>query len=298
MHTPALKKLRAALIASVACVFSMHVVAAEQEAEDVSNRSSRFWLEPLRQNYVLPYSYMGDPNQAPYVTGSDSEPVQNEEIKLQISLKVPLTYGDMLVANDELYVGFTLKAFWQAYNRAVSSPFRETNYRPELYYYAPLPPNANGGSWFGRLGIEHESNGRPQALSRSWNRVYVSMGYRTEQWAVMLQPWYRIGEDNKVDDGDPLTPPPARGDDNPDIEDFMGHFELTSAYIWGKTEFTGMFRQNFSTGNGAFELGVSVPLWGRLRGYAQYFEGYGESLIDYNYYNRRIGVGILFSDLL
>jgi phospholipase A1 len=114
----------------------------------------------------------------------------------------------------------------------------------------------------------------------------------------MLQPWYRFPEDRKVDDGDPLTPPPAHGDDNPDIEDYMGHFELTGAYIWHKMEFTGLLRHNFSTGYGAVEVGLSVPLWGRLRGYTQYFAGYGESMIDYNYYNRRIGVGILFSDLL
>jgi len=211
---------------------------------------------------------------------------------------VPLSYGDLLTAKDAIYFGFTLKSFWQAYNSKISSPFRETNYRPELFYYAPLPPDDRGGTWFGRFGFEHESNGRTQLFSRSWNRVYVSMGYRTDGWGVMLQPWHRFSEDPKVDDGDPQTPPPARGDDNPDIEAYLGHFELTGAYIWRSIEFTGLLRRNFSEGHGAFELGASAPLWGRLRGYVQYFAGYGESLIDYNYYNRRIGVGVMFSDLL
>lgn len=256
-----------------------------------------FVLLPLRQNYLLPYTYNSSPNQAPYeAAGSDL--VDRSEAKLQISIKAPVTFGDLLTPNDGVYLGFTLKSFWQVYNEEASAPFRETNYRPEIYYIAPIPIASETGTWFGRIGLEHESNGRTQYLSRSWNRAYVTLSYATANWALAIQPWYRFPEESKTDDGDPATPPAPEGDDNPDIDDYLGNYEITGAYKWNQLEFTGLFRRNFAEGNGAHEIGVSFPLYGRLRGYVQYFEGYGESLIDYDHKNQRIGVGILLTDLM
>lgn len=255
-------------------------------------------LLPLRQNYILPYTYNDSPNQTLYQIPGNDALIQESEAKLQISLKAPVTFGDLLTANDGIYLGFTLKSFWQVYNDDISAPFRETNYRPEIFYATPLLITSASGSWFGRIGLEHESNGRAQYLSRSWNRAYVTLSYAQANWGVSIQPWHRFAEETKLDDGDPATPPPPKGDDNPDINDYMGHYEITGAYKWNQLEFSGLFRRNFAEGKGAHELGVSFPLYGRLRGYVQYFEGFGESLIDYNHKNQRIGVGILLSDLI
>ena len=51
---------------------------------------------------------------------------------------------------------------------------------------------------------------------------------------------------------------------------------------------------------GAFELGWSFPLWKYpyLKGYIQYFSGYGESLIDYNQHVNKVGIGFALSDWL
>jgi len=260
--------------------------------------SNPYIILPLRQNYILPYTYNNKPNQSPYQISGENDLMENEEAKLQLSIKVPLTFTDLLTANDGLYFGFTLKSFWQVYNDDISAPFRETNYRPEFFYQTHLPVTIGEGAWYGRLGFEHESNGRTQLLSRSWNRVNMAAGYLQDDWSVMLQPWYRLPEDKKHDDGDPETPPEANGDDNPDIEDYMGHYELSGAYRLHRVEFTSLLRRNFDTGKGAVEIGVSFPLWGRLRGYAQYFDGYGESMIDYNHSNQRIGIGALLTDML
>lgn len=266
--------------------------------ESRKDQSNPYVISALRQNYILPYTYTNSVNQKPYQQAGEGSLVESEEAKLQISLRAPLTYTDLLTANDGIYFGFTLKSFWQLYNAELSAPFRETNYRPEIFYQAPLFFPLGDGAWFGRIGFEHESNGRSQYLSRSWNRAYLTFGYLQDDWALALQPWYRLPEDEKVDDGDPTTPPSAKGDDNPDIEDYMGHFELTGAYRWSDVEFSLLLRRNFDEGHGAHELGVSFPLWGRLRGYFQYFDGYGESLIDYDHRSRRIGVGVLLTDLL
>ena len=268
--------------------------------EEKNTEYNPYVITPHRQNYILPFSHMDNPNQKPYQHAypDNSQPMDKQEVKLQLSLKVPLTYKKLLAENDGIYFGFTLKAFWQLYNKDISSPFRETNYRPELYYEAPFAYKPWDGTIITRVGFEHESNGRTQVLSRSWNRVYVRAAFAKENWGVYIQPWYRIPEDEKVDDGDPTTPAPPKGDDNPDIEDYMGHYELGGAYSYGKIELTGLSRYNFSEGNGALDIGISFPLWGRLKGFVQYFNGYGESMIDYNHKVQRIGVGFLLTDIL
>ncbi|UZE96090.1 phospholipase A [Alkalimarinus alittae] len=269
--------------------------------EEKNTEFNPFVITPHRQNYILAYSYIDSPNQQPYqqdIYPGITDPINNEEIKLQLSLKVPLTYSKLLYENDGIYFGFTLKSFWQLYSPDISAPFRETNYRPEIYYETSFPFEPWNGTLLTRVGIEHESNGRSQLLSRSWNRIYAGVGFAQNNWSVYVQPWYRIPEQAKVDDGDPTTPPPPKGDDNPDIEDYLGHYELHGVYSHKDVEFTGMTRYNFEEGNGAIEVGVSFPLWGRLKGYVQYYNGYGESLIDYNYQIERIGIGIMLTDML
>ncbi|KZY43839.1 MULTISPECIES: phospholipase A [unclassified Oleiphilus] len=89
-----------------------------------------------------------------------------------------------------------------------------------------------------------------------------------------------------------------RGDDNPDIDDYLGHYEITGVMDWGRYKLSSSVRYNFDTGYGSAETGFSFPMWGRLRGFIQFFEGYGESLIDYDHRVQRIGLGILLTDLL
>lgn len=282
------------------CADQGSVALPDRIQKELTTQYNPFVITPHRMNYILPFTHNFNPNQEPwdvqeYYPGVDN-PIEQNEAKLQISLKVPLNYEDMLFEDDNLYFGFTLKSFWQVYNDELSAPFRDSNYRPEIFYQAPIPYPNWGGTFITRVGLEHESNGRAQSLSRSWNRVYIGLGFQKDNWLIYAQPWYRLDEDEKVDDGDPNTPPPPKGDDNPDIEDFYGHFELSGVYAFDHLELSAMVRQNFSTGKGAFETNISFPLWGRLQGMVQYFDGYGESLIDYNARVQRLGVGIMLTN--
>jgi len=108
---------------------------------------------------------------------------------------------------------------------------------------------------------------------------------------VSFRPWWRIPE------GDKVTTPEESGNDNPDITDYMGHFELIGAYKWQEFEFAFTGRRNFSENKGGMELGMTFPLTGKLKGYVQYNQGYGESLIDYNHYQKRIGIGVAITEL-
>ncbi|OIN27345.1 phospholipase A [Vibrio barjaei] len=261
-------------------------VSPTRHSLEKETENNPFVITPYRQNYILPITEMSQVNTAPYTSDifeGKSDELKDEEIKFQISFKMPLVEDGIFNEEDQIYFGFTLKSFWQAYSSEISAPFRETNYRPEIFYESPLPIDSSEGVWFTRVGFEHESNGRTQELSRSWNRIYGGIGYAEDDLMVYLEPWYRI---------------PDSDDDNPDIEDYMGHFELTAAYKYQAVEFSGVARYNFRTGYGGFEAGMSFPLIGRVRGYVQYYQGYGESLIDYNYNNKRIGVGVLLTDIL
>jgi phospholipase A1 len=66
--------------------------------------------------------------------------------------------------------------------------------------------------------------------------------------------------------------------------------------------FSAMSRNNLESGfsRGAVELTWSFPLgnYPFLKGYIQYFNGYGESLIDYDNHVNKIGIGFALTDWL
>jgi len=251
-----------------------------------------FVITPHKQNYILPFTYMEKPNSTPYTDLGEGD-LQHAEVKMQLSIKVPLLQNDIFTTGDSLYFGFTMQSYWQFYNTQLSAPFRETDYQPEIFYTFPLFLHEGAEGAALRLGVEHQSNGRSQPQSRSWNRIYTEWIYARHNYMVTFRPWYRIPEDKKKD------PMDANGDDNPDIDDYMGYFELQGVWDYERYEFSALVRNNLRSDNrGAIELGWSFPLWGRVRGYAQYFNGFGESLIDYNYRMERFGVGLLLTDLL
>jgi phospholipase A1 len=250
-------------------------------------------LTPHKMNYILPVLTTDKINRNAYEGfGSWSENIEDVEAKFQISLKVPLNHDDLFVKGDGLFFGFTLKSWWQIYSDNISKPFRETNYQPEVFYLAPLDWHPLGGNTGIIVGLEHQSNGRSQLISRSWNRAYLNFLYEKDNFALSFRPWFRLKEDAKENEHS------SEGDDNPDIGDYMGHFELSAIYKMSDYEFSIQGRQNFSENNGGLELGFTFPLWGRLRGYAQFTKGYGESLIDYNHDQQRFGIGIALTNVL
>ena len=255
---------------------------------------NRHVLTAYDKNYILPYYYSDNPNTDVYSNSNDwAEGIKNEEVKFQISLKVPLTKKDILRTYDAVYFGFTVTSWWQLYASDLSAPFRETNYQPELFYITPLDWHLFGGNTGLQVGFAHQSNGRTQLLSRSWNRIYVAALYEKGNMAFSLRPWYRIPESPKED------PFSSEGDDNPDIDDYMGYFDFRGAYQASRQELSFMVRNNLRSDNrGALEVGYSFPLTGHLKGFVQYFFGYGDSLIDYNHRQHCFGIGILLTDWL
>jgi phospholipase A1 len=264
---------------------------------EAATGGNRFVLTPHKRNYFL-VTYANDPNDDAFknLQNDDDAELDNAETQFQVSIKVALA-RDTFTEGDAVQFGFSIKSFWQTFNDDQSAPFRETNYQPEVWYRTPLPWNSFGSdTMLWGIGAEHQSNGRSRELSRSWNRVYTTVTWLTDEYAFRFKPWYRIPEDDKDD------PTDTDGDDNPDIHKYMGYFEVTGIYHAEGHEFGFMVRNNVGSGaenmRGAIQLDYTFPLWGRVRGYAQLFNGYGQSLIDYNANVTSAGIGFLLSDIL
>ena len=265
------------------------------------NRSNRFVLTPHKRNYILPLSYSDSPNTDPYkqsVSNNESDEgfafsdLKHAEFEFQLSIKI-LIRENLFNDNGHLYLGYTNHSLWQVYNRDTSAPFRETNHQPEL-----LLSFTNDFEIFGfrnvinEFSINHQSNGQSGVLSRSWNRVMFNSVFEGENFSFSINPWYRLPEDKSRYPGDP------KGDDNPDITHYMGNFEFTGAYRYKANIFSLELRNNLKTTNrGAAEVAWTFPISSTMRGYVNYFDGYGHSLIDYNDKQRVVGLGITFTDL-
>lgn len=255
---------------------------------DDEAKQGAFLFQPHRPNYFLPVKYSNAPNDSPF-RNTFAQPglgLENVETELQLSFKIKAMQGVFGHDNADLWFGYTATSFWQAYNHSISSPFRENNYEPEaMLVYRTNYELAGFRGRFINFGLSHQSNGRGEGLSRSWNRAYAQFGFERGNLALLVRPWVRIHEN--------------RGsDDNPDIEDYMGHGDLLAVYSKGRNAYSLLLRNNFKSPNnrGALKLNWSFPLIGRLKGYVQYFNGYGESLIDYNHRQQSLGLGVSLAE--
>lgn len=266
-------------------------VVDDRLKQDKQNVLQPFTLMAHKPNYFLMGAYNSDGYSSEFFQEQFDNPsleFDDTETQFQISIKVPL--GVNLFNTFDVYAAYTNRSFWQLYNSDISAPFRETNHEPEVWVqFTPGWEILGFRNSANSFGYVHQSNGRGGVLSRSWNRVFANFVFQRGNFALGLKPWIRISED-------------AEFDDNPDITDYLGHFELRAGYKWRDHVFSVMSRNNLESGfdRGAVELGWSFPLWKYpyLRGYIQYFGGYGESLIDYNQHVNRIGIGISLTDWL
>lgn len=290
---PKLRFMRKSATLSLLIIIGLvsYLNAEQTPVEGRVSREKR-WIDngipmmPHHPNYILPFTYNTNRNDETYVAAGEPR-LKNPEVKFQISFKVPL-WDEIGNRPIGLYFAYTQLGMWQFYNRRASAPLRDTNYEPEIFFQIdtnePLGPVINRMIV---LGGTHQSNGRRDPLSRSWNRVYVQGVFEYRQFVFSVKPWVRLFE-----------PSP---DDNPNITQYVGHAELHAAYKWQENVFSAMLRNNFNfkrNNRGSVELTWSFPLSGLLKGYLQYFNGYGESLIDYNHYNNRLGFGIALTDWL
>ncbi|QYJ79548.1 phospholipase A [Shewanella acanthi] len=263
--------------------------------DELATSERPFVITPHRVNYLLPVTYNPDPNMEPFAQESsdDNYNLKDMEAKFQISFKFPLWYN-VFGDNGHLFFAYTNQSYWQVYNKEISSPFRETNHEPEIFmlFNNDWKIGSVTNSFWG-FGAVHQSNGKSGLLSRSWNRLYGTLIFDAGPLAFSTKLWWRIPEDTKTDIHQP------RGDDNPDIDEYIGRAEFVGVYGLDEHRFTLTLKSNLKDiDRGSAEITWSYPIIGNLRVYTQYFNGYGESLIDYNYHGQRIGIGVSLNDIL
>jgi phospholipase A1 len=265
---------------------SKSLLDKKAKADSLANQNP-FAITQHRFNYLLPVSYASSANTIT-VEGLNDANVDNIEAKFQVSVQLPLYLQEK--DNNGVFFGFTSMSFWQVYNSETSKPFRETNYEPEIFYkWAPnwdvFGIRFNGA----QIGLNHMSNGQDGLKSRSWNRVIATALFSSEDSAYYLKTWYRLPEDTKIDEFDPT------GDDNPDILDFYGRIELGFAYKIGNVNMIARVRNNlsFDDNRSGIELNFTYPINERYDVLLQYFNGYGDSLIDYDRHLQRVSLGVM-----
>lgn len=254
-------------------------------------------LLPHRPNYFLPLTWQARPSntelrRALNQFSNDDVPLEDGYDHLEAIVQLSLKYiiaEDVLGNFSRIELGYTNRSFWQVYNSDISRPFRETNHEPELMISWMLKDQIVD---YVRLSLNHQSNGQTSTLSRSWNRIIGETAFIVGSGVINTKLWWRIPEGKEADPEDP------KDNDNPDMDDYLGYGELHYVKLMQKHQFSIMVRNNldFSENRGAVELGYSFPLTKKIKGYAQYFNGYGESLIDYDRYQERFGIGIKLTD--
>lgn len=245
------------------------------------NADNPFGILLFNPNYIMPYYYTTDPDQAVYSGHTpDNQTIDKSEFKAQISLLFPIV-RHLFSPKVSFNIAYTQLFYWQFY--AESQYFRETDYMPQAFIRYNFLKN-----WLVDFGAVHESNGKGGTLERSWNRVYANLSFSGPHWYVSVKPWVLIF---KADSSDLH---------NPNIARYLGYERVVFAYKFRGIVTSLMARNTVESGfqRSAEQLSVSFPVYQRFRGYVQFFNGYGQSLIEYNHRTSGIGLGLSFNDFI
>lgn len=246
-------------------------VPDEQEYQDSLKREQRYgpFFGFYKDNYfIVGTSTLHKPNQ------------YNSDVKFQISLGIRLT-KNTLPLGTYIFLMYTQKAFWNVFE--TSLPMHDINFNPGIGLARPF---FIGNRYVGKLTLllEHESNGKDGAASRSWNKVSLGGSALINEW-LMVHSKFWI--------------PIVDGMNNKDILKYSGIWQTGFvAYTPSKKLSLGVTLVKRAGWNLNFNTIVDF-IWRvsdktNLNLLLQYYNGYGENMIDYNKFHSRLRLGIVF----
>jgi outer membrane phospholipase A len=171
------------------------------------------------------------------------------------------------------YFAYTQNSIWDLSSE--SKPFRDTNYRPSLFWRWL---RTDDRTWIDgvRVGVEHESNGGEGTASRSLNIAFVRPEWR---WKTASFGSFEFT---------PKAYAYLSKGENPDIERYRGYVDWRARWDSGDDWIVTTLARLGTARKGSVQVDVARrgrdlkigPIGGYF--YAQYFNGYGESLLDYD----------------
>lgn len=204
----------------------------------------------------------------------------NSDVKFQISLSIRLTNAT-LPWNTYLYLFYTQLTFWNVFQN--SMPMRDMNFNPGIGWTKPF---FSKDRYIGKMTliVEHESNGRDGDESRSWNRVALAGSAVVTDW-LMVHGKFWI--------------PIIDGMNNKDILRYAGLFRVGFTLTSSNKRWQGNLslvkrKGNVFDWNTIAEVSWKVSEKANVNLFAQYYNGYGENLLDYNQFHSRLRVGLVF----
>ncbi len=255
-------------------------------------------FETYKANYLLvtKNDNINNTPTSPTRPNTGDRNLDSKDVKFQLSLKsemlnnIPLIRDLPYVTSSRVWGAYTQQSYWQIFNAEASRPLRENNYEPELILSLGIDNEIDGviKEYIPRmlnLGVVHQSNGRDNPLSRSWNRVYLEGGFElSDRLSLLVRPWWRIPEDRE-------------DDDNPDIEKYMGYGDMTLRWETESrdTAVSLLLRNNLRSDNKGFaQIDIQQRVFNNpyLKLHLLASTGYGETLLDYNRSQNVLGLGI------
>ncbi len=260
-------------IAILACINVSHaqIMAYTGKPLDVDSVKNDFENQPYFGLYKDNYFIFGPSLKNPNNT--------NTNIKFQISIAQRLTRS-VLPWNTYLYLFYTQKCFWNVLEKSL--PMTDLNFNPGIGLTKPLFVKDR---FIGKLTfmIEHESNGRDSIQSRSWNKVSLAGNIWVDpSLMVHGKVWIPI-----ID-----------GENNRDILHYCGIYQVGLQVMSPNRRFSGSVIMTKRLGkflnyNTVIELSYRFLKRDNQYFFMQYYNGYGEGLLDYNKFHNQIRVGIV-----
>lgn len=211
-------------------------------------------------------------------TNIDKMTAANSNVKFQLSIGQKLTRSK-LPFNTYLFIQFTQKTIWNVLEESL--PIYDMNFNPGIALGHLIIHN---NKYVGRsyLMLEHESNGKDSLASRSWNKITLGATYRlTNNFEVQGKIWAPI-----VD-----------GQNNKDILKYNGLAQTSFCYQTDNQRLhaclTTTYRKRWFGLNTQWELSYKINHNENQYIFLQYYNGYGEYLLDYNKFQSVLRIGFV-----